>query len=143
MHPIIVDVKMMKLIHSLEGGLESIVSIGQIALESLSVFCVLFGCYKTLQLAFKLSRFQDDSFPFIQLRIRFGVWLALALEFQLGADILATTVAPNTTALIRLGAIALIRTFLNYFLNHELEKEFKLRKDNTQLNERPEASRGM
>jgi uncharacterized membrane protein len=124
----------MELIHPVEGGLENLVSIGKLCLEAISVFCVLLGCYKTLQLALKLSRFKDDTFPFVQLRIRFGVWLALALEFQLGADILATTVAPSTQALIQLGAIALIRTFLNYFLNHELEKEFELRKENIQLN---------
>lgn len=133
----------MEFIHLLEGGLESIVSIGKLCLEAISVFCVLLGCLKTIQLAIKISRFQDDTFPFIQLRIRFGVWLALALEFQLGADILATTIAPTTTTLIRLGAIALIRTFLNYFLNHELEKEFELRKENKQLDKASEATRGM
>ncbi|MGB3404434.1 MAG: DUF1622 domain-containing protein [Microcoleaceae cyanobacterium] len=130
----------MEFTHLLEGGLENIVSIGKICLEAISVFCVLLGCYKTLQLAFKLSRFKDDTFPFIQLRIRFGVWLALALEFQLGADILATTIAPSTQTLIQLGVIALIRTFLNYFLNHELEKEFELRKENRQLNEASKAT---
>ncbi len=116
----------MEILHSLESGLSGIVSLGKLCLETISVFCVLFGLVKTVQLAFKLSRFQDDTFPFIQLRLRFGVWLALALEFQLGADILATTIAPSNSALIRLGAIALIRTFLNYFLNKEIEKEFKL-----------------
>ncbi|MDJ0692641.1 MAG: DUF1622 domain-containing protein, partial [Xenococcaceae cyanobacterium MO_188.B32] len=52
----------------------------------------------------------------------------LALECQLGADILATTIAPSWEALGQLGAIALIRTFLNYFLNQELEAEAKLQK---------------
>ncbi|MGB3534165.1 MAG: DUF1622 domain-containing protein [Microcoleaceae cyanobacterium] len=123
----------MELIHPLEEGLSGIVSIGKLLLEAISVFCVLLGVVKTAQLAIHLSRFKDDTFPFIQLRIRFGVWLALALEFQLGADILATTIAPSTQALIQLGVIALIRTFLNYFLNHELEKEFELRKASKNL----------
>jgi uncharacterized membrane protein len=124
----------MELIPSLEAGLEEIVSIGKLLLEAISVFCVLLGIFKTAQLGIHLARFQDDTFPFVQLRIRFGVWLALALEFQLGADILATTIAPNTKALVRLGAIAVIRTFLNYFLNQELEKEFQFRPSHDRSN---------
>ena len=52
--------------------------------------------------------------------------MAVALEFQLGADILATTIAPSFETLGKLGAIALIRTFLNYFLNKELVEEYRL-----------------
>jgi uncharacterized membrane protein len=53
------------------------------------------------------------------------MWLALALEFQLGADILSTTVAPTFDSLGKLGILALIRTFLNYFLTRELEFQYK------------------
>ncbi len=66
--------------------------------------------------------------PLGQLRLQFGQWLALALEFQLGADILATTLAPTFEALGKLGAIALIRTFLNYFLNKELMEVIEMQK---------------
>ncbi|MFO8041276.1 MAG: DUF1622 domain-containing protein [Sodalinema sp.] len=119
---------MMEWIHILEGGLSEVVSLGQFILEAISVFCVFFGIVKTVQLALRFAEFQYDEFLFIQLRIRFGVWLALALEFQLGADVLATTIAPKTETLIKLGAIAIIRTLLNYFLNMELEHEFEFRK---------------
>ena len=61
--------------------------------------------------------------PFFELRLILGSWLALGLEFQLGADILGTTIAPSFEALGQLGAIAIIRTFLNYFLSQELEAE--------------------
>jgi uncharacterized membrane protein len=53
----------------------------------------------------------------------FGGWLVVALEFQLAADIVGTIVSPTTAHLIELGAIALIRTFLNYFLGKELKEE--------------------
>jgi len=53
----------------------------------------------------------------------FGGWLVVALEFQLAADIVGTIVSPTTAHLIELGAIALIRTFLNYFLNNELREQ--------------------
>jgi uncharacterized membrane protein len=47
-------------------------------------------------------------------------YMALALEFQLGADILATSVAPSWDMLGKLGAIAVLRTALNYFLMREM-----------------------
>jgi hypothetical protein len=68
------------------------------------------------------------------IRLTFGLWLALALEFQLAADILSTTVSPSLEALARLAIIAVIRTFLNYFLTKELEAESEELKG-TQLHE--------
>ena len=55
-------------------------------------------------------------------RLRFARYLALGLELQLGADILATAVAPSWDQIGKLGAIAVIRTFLNYFLKKELSE---------------------
>jgi uncharacterized membrane protein len=49
----------------------------------------------------------------------------MALEFQLAADLPGTTVAPSWDQLGRLGAIAVTRTFLNYFLARETEREAK------------------
>jgi uncharacterized membrane protein len=54
-------------------------------------------------------------------RLRFGRWLALALEFELGADILRTAVAPSWSDIGQLAAIAAIRTALNFFLQHEID----------------------
>ncbi len=49
-------------------------------------------------------------------------YLALALELQLGADILSTAVAPSWDQIGKLGAIAAIRTVLNFFLMRELRR---------------------
>jgi uncharacterized membrane protein len=53
---------------------------------------------------------------------RFGVWLLLGLEFELAADIIATVVSPTWLDIGELGAIAAIRTFLNYFLEKDVER---------------------
>jgi uncharacterized membrane protein len=53
---------------------------------------------------------------------QFGMWLLLGLEFALAADIITSVVSPTWEDIGRLGAIAVIRTFLNYFLEHDLEK---------------------
>src|SRR6185436_18116062 len=52
---------------------------------------------------------------------RFGMWLLLGLEFELAADIIASVISPTWQDIGELGAIAVIRTFLNYFLEHDLE----------------------
>jgi uncharacterized membrane protein len=54
------------------------------------------------------------------LRVQFGSSVAVALELLLGADVLATAVAPSWNDIGQLAAIATIRTVLNYFLEREL-----------------------
>lgn len=56
-------------------------------------------------------------------RLTLARYLALALEFQLGADILSTAIAPSWDQIGKLGAIAVIRTALNYFLGKEIREE--------------------
>lgn len=53
---------------------------------------------------------------------RFGVWLLLGLEFELAADIIGSIVSPTWQDIGQLGAIAVIRTFVNYFLEQDLER---------------------
>jgi uncharacterized membrane protein len=60
---------------------------------------------------------------FNQIRLTLARFLALALEFQLGADILSTAIAPSWNQIGKLGAIAVIRTGLNYFLTREMREE--------------------
>lgn len=73
-------------------------------------------------------RFTRGSFPptardFTDARLTLARFLAIALEFQLGADILSTAVAPSWDAIGKLAAIAVIRTALNYFLSREMQEQ--------------------
>jgi uncharacterized membrane protein len=73
-------------------------------------------------------RFMRGSFPpiardFTEVRLTLARFLAIALEFQLGADILSTAVAPSWEAIGKLAAIAVIRTALNYFLSRDMQEE--------------------
>jgi uncharacterized membrane protein len=58
-----------------------------------------------------------------RIRLILARYLALALEFQLGADILSTAIAPTWDQIGKLGAIAIIRTALNYFLSREMKEQ--------------------
>lgn len=60
---------------------------------------------------------------FTPIRLAFARYLTLALELQLAADILSTSVAPTWDRIGKLAAIAVIRTALNYFLSRELQDE--------------------
>lgn len=58
-----------------------------------------------------------------RIRLTLARFLAVALEFQLAADILSTAIAPSWDQIGKLGAIAVIRTGLNYFLTREMREE--------------------
>lgn len=57
-----------------------------------------------------------------QVRLRLGRWLAVALEFELAADVLRTAVAPTWNEIGQLAAIIVLRTLLNFFLQKEIDK---------------------
>ncbi len=68
---------------------------------------------------------------FNHIRLTLGKYLVLALEFQVAADILATSIAPNLEQIGKLAAVAAIRTVLNYFLTKELESERRREENST------------
>jgi uncharacterized membrane protein len=65
---------------------------------------------------------RQQAAAFTDIRLTLGRYLALALEFQLAADILSTSVAPSWDQIGKLAAIAVVRTALNYFLTRELRE---------------------
>ncbi|HEX2914682.1 MAG TPA: DUF1622 domain-containing protein [Chloroflexia bacterium] len=60
-----------------------------------------------------------------EIRLRLGRWLALALEFELAADILRTAIAPTWNEIGLLAAIVVLRTVLNFFLQMEIARAAK------------------
>jgi uncharacterized membrane protein len=56
------------------------------------------------------------------IRLQLGRVLALGLEFTVASDILRTAVAPTRQDILNLGAIVLLRTLLNYFLEREIQQ---------------------
>lgn len=103
--------------HYLSGGIEAFAAIiiGLAAIEAI---------VKSLNLYF-FNRNRPESDKDI-IRIRLGRWLALALEFELAADILGTAIAPSWDEIGKLAAIIVLRTALNYFLQKEIDKSSEL-----------------
>jgi uncharacterized membrane protein len=72
--------------------------------------------------------------------LRYARWLVAALTFQLAADIIETSITTDWMAIARVGAIAVIRTFLNYFLEKDLN-ELREREEQDRAEGRGESSK--
>lgn len=78
------------------------------------------GIVDYLRLFVLPSRQHSDATETIRLKL--GRVLALGLEFSVASDILRTAVAPTRQEILNLGAIVLLRTLLNYFLEREIQQ---------------------
>ena len=93
----------------------------RLAIETAGAFALGGGVVITLG-GLVVSSIRRRLPDFTSLRLSLARYLALALELQLGADILSTAVAPSWEQIGKLGAIATIRTGLNFFLMRELRE---------------------
>ncbi|MEA5507539.1 DUF1622 domain-containing protein [Halotia wernerae UHCC 0503] len=89
------------------------------------------GITAYLRLLFSRSKQHFDATEGIRLQL--GRVLALGLEFTVASDILRTAVAPTRQDILNLGAIVLLRTLLNYFLEREIQQGEKRRLSEPEL----------
>ena len=110
--------------NSIESVIVVVVSWLKLAVEIFGAGLVTLGvCAAMLQLVRSLAA--DRAADFTATRLILARHLALALEFELGADILGTAISPSWDQIGKLGAVAVIRTGLNYFLSMEMTREGK------------------
>ena len=106
---------------------EEVVTVGvlwlKLVVEVAGALVIGIGLFAALATALRGMRGTPHASLFVETRLTFARFLALALELQLGADILGTAVAPSWDQIGKLAAIAVIRTALNYFLLRELHGE--------------------
>ncbi|GAA6619499.1 DUF1622 domain-containing protein [Scytonema sp. NUACC26] len=81
---------------------------------------VIRGIIKYVRQLFSRSKQHFNATESIRLQL--GRVLALGLEFTVASDILRTAVAPTRQDILNLGAIVLLRTLLNYFLEREIQQ---------------------
>jgi uncharacterized membrane protein len=107
----------------LESGLCRAGEFTEVLLNIISLVVIVIGVIASLERSGRNKIAHTENHPrHTHFRRMFGGWLIVALEFQLAADIVGTIITPTYEELVKLGAIALIRTFLNYFLNKELNE---------------------
>ncbi len=92
-------------------------------IDAIALLVILVG---TIEVSFTVAR---ASFKPLgdqvarQAWLRYLRWLVAGLTFQLAADIIETSISTNWQTIGRLGAIAVIRTFLNYFLERDVVQQ--------------------
>lgn len=104
---------------------------GHIAL-GIEVMAVLIIAAASIEAAINIVRGVLTRVPVAEMRqvwMRYARWLIAGLTFQLAADIVHTAIAPTWDEIGKLAAVAVIRTFLTYFLDRDMEAERRLEKE--------------
>jgi len=91
--------------------------------EGIGAFVLLGGLFVSVGIAVRsLSRSRDARLAYHALRESFGGVILLGLEILVAADLVRTVaVAPTLRNVMTLGLIVLIRTFLSFSLEIEIE----------------------
>lgn len=116
-----VPVETSGLVLGIENLFERIVVFLEVFLEIIAIVIIAAAVFIALQRLLKLISRPRHSETWEFIRLKFGLALALSLEFLLAADIVATAVSPSWDAIGKLGAVTGIRTFLNFFLQKEVQ----------------------
>jgi len=107
----------------MEELLKSVAGAVALAVEAIAVVVIAFGAAEAVaRLVLRPFRGPETRAQRKDIWLRFAMWLLLGLEFELAADIVRSVISPSWEQIGQLGAIAVIRTFLNYFLERDLEK---------------------
>jgi uncharacterized membrane protein len=108
-----------------------------VLIDWLALIVILFG---TAQVVIDLLRGAFDGASgraYRTIWLRYGRWLVAGLTFQLAADIIETSITTEWEAVARIAAVAVIRTFLNYFLERDLT-EVRARDPGRERDQQPE-----
>lgn len=105
-----------------EAGISSAVQWLRLGVEALGACVIALGVLIGI-VAFVRATAHRHPYAYNDVRLTVARYLAVALEFQVAADILSTSIAPTWTQIGKLAAIVTIRTGLNYFLSREMETE--------------------
>jgi uncharacterized membrane protein len=91
-----------------------------VLIDALALFVILLG---TIEVGLTVARASIKPLGDQIARrawLRYARWLVAALTLQLAADIIETSISTSWQTIARVGAIAVIRTFLNFFLERDL-----------------------
>ena len=108
--------------HPIENIIQSGVQWLRLVVETTGAIMVAIGLMVVVWAFVRVLMGRQEA-NYNQIRLSFARYLALALEFQLAADILSTAIAPGWEEIGRLGAIAIIRSALNFSLMKEMKEE--------------------
>jgi uncharacterized membrane protein len=92
-----------------------------LGIETIAILVIAWGAIEALiGIVRVISRAGTTNQDRRDVWLNFARWLVAALTFQLGADLVNTSFDPTWDELARLAIIAVIRTFLSFFLDREM-----------------------
>ncbi|MGE0626284.1 MAG: DUF1622 domain-containing protein [Hyphomicrobiaceae bacterium] len=91
-----------------------------LTIDLMALVIIVFGTVEAFAAALKIVLKSSGLHESRAVWLRYGRWLVVGLTFQLAADIIETSITTDWESVVRLGAIALIRTMLNYYLERDL-----------------------
>ncbi|MBA2963788.1 MULTISPECIES: DUF1622 domain-containing protein [Ramlibacter] len=90
-----------------------------VLIDGIALLVILFGTLQAVVTGLGVVA-KPDGHLRRDVWLRYARWLVAGLTFQLAADIVETAITEDWESIARLAAIAVIRTFLNYFLERDL-----------------------
>ena len=101
---------------------DRLIAISEPTIVVIDAIALLIIAYGTLEALFKMVRLvvRSDTIHASEAWVRYWRWLVAALTFQLASDIIESSISTDWQSIARLGAIAVVRTFLNYFLERDI-----------------------
>ena len=106
----------------MEAWLIAITQKAVVVIDAMALVIIVVGAVEAFLMGIKVMFTASSNDEVRAVWSRLGRWLVAGLTFQLAADVIETAIAPQWDDIGRLGAIAVIRTFLNYFLERDLSE---------------------
>lgn len=108
-------------LHGYEYFIENIAHIVTYTLEMIGIVVIAVGAFRSIiKQCINYIKKKDSN-----IKIDLGNWLALGLEFKMGAEIIKTVIARNLQELAILGVIIGLRAILALLIHWEIKTEMK------------------
>ena len=91
-----------------------------VVIDALALVIILVGTIEAFVGGLRLLLSPPSGHARRNVGLHYARWLVAGLTFQVAADIIETSITTSWDAVGRLAAVAVIRTFLNYFLENDL-----------------------
>ena len=108
-------------LHGYEYFIENIAHIVTYTLEMIGIVVIAVGAFSSIIKQCVNSIKKKES----NIKIDLGNWLALGLEFKMGAEIIKTVIARDLQELAILGVIIGLRAILALLIHWEIKTEMK------------------